>query len=374
MRYDILGDTVKTSSYTTPGGAPITAVFASLDVSLPIAAPPQVEATLSARIVTPASGSASGANTPPELPIEDLPRRLAETEYGRFLIAGDESGQAYVWPWDNRGKERTPPMRNWAASEGKVTAIDYSCGLVSIGSYDGHYGVFDPLPVFVEKLRAFRPPSHYTPGDLQLAASDQPRAKYYNVNQLLVDNDLVIAAIGRNVQTWRAGTGKGRQSGKNDGASRKANANSGGKGDFRGSRALGKPTYLHQLTPDLRDLHHDAVESHYEIQAENEVERASVSHEQQHRAAMEDLGLADGDAALQYALMVSQQEAESPVSPDPTSAPYGNASDDEAEAIRAVEEFKRVEEQQRAEQERADADDLAEILEMIRLAEDGERK
>lgn len=62
------------------------------------------------------------------------------------------------------------------------------------------------------------------------------------MNHLLVDNDLVIAAIGRSVQTWRSGTGKGRQSGK-DSAGRKGGSGGtgGGKGEFRGhSRTLGE--------------------------------------------------------------------------------------------------------------------------------------
>lgn len=238
----------------------------------------------------------------------------------------------------------------------------------------------------MERLRALRPRQHYTPGELQLAASDEPRARYYTVNDILVDNDLVIAAIGRNVQTWRAGTAKGRQSGKETAGARKASAPGRERGPAR--------------TLDLRDLHHDAVESHYEIQAENEIERHSVSHEQAHRAALADLGLADGDAALQYALMLSQETGEqSGLGAGAGAAPehenectgYEGYEDDsayneypdemsdaEADAIRAVEAFMRAE--QEAQQpapapapEGEDPEDLAEILEMIRLAEERER-
>lgn len=137
-RYDISvqGDEhhIDTTFYTTPGEVPLTALFISLDTSPAIAAPQQVEPTLSARIVTPASGAESGNNTPPELPIEDLPRRLVDTKYGRFLVAGDEAGQAYIWPWDGRPiNDRISPMRSWVAAEGKVTALDFYCGLVAVG-------------------------------------------------------------------------------------------------------------------------------------------------------------------------------------------------------------------------------------------------
>jgi len=362
-RYDVSlsGDehTIKTSFYRTPSDVPLTALFVSLDPSPPIAAPPEVEKTMSARIVTPASGGASsGTSTPNPDPVllEDLPRRLTETPYGRFIVAGDEAGQAYIWSWDRNQGDEALPIRSWVAAEGTITALDFYCGLVAVGAYDGHYAVFDPLPVHVERLRAFRPPVHYTPGDLALAASDEPRAKYYTVNDLIVDNDLVVAAIGRNVQTWRAATPqKPRKEDKSSSTSRKGSGRSN----------------AHRV--DLQYLHHDAAESHYEIQAENEVERVSVSHEQAHRAAMEGLGLADGDAALQYALMLSQQESES----SPVLAPTGSESDDELEAIRAVEEFERAEAARiarEAQTRQEDEDDLAEILEMIRLAEERERK
>lgn len=199
-----------------------------------------------------------------------------------------------------------------------------------------------------------------------VAASDELRARHYNVNHVIIENDLVVGAIGRNVLAWRAGTGKGRQSGK-DTTPRKA-PGGGGKGEFRGhSRTLGmlfdSATSLTKI--DLRDLHQETVDSHHEIQEENTATRVHSTHERAHLAAMEDLGLADGDAALQYALMISQQEADGaqqqPV-PEPTTADEEEVmSDDEADAIRAVEQFKQAEE-----------DDLAAILEQIRLAEERE--
>lgn len=64
----------------------------------------------------------------------------------------------------------------------------------------------------------------------------------------------------------------------------------------------------------MRDLHDDAVDSHYEIREENETFRPQTTEEDAQRAAMQNLGLEDGDAALEYALMMSQRESETPTS------------------------------------------------------------
>lgn len=46
-----------------------------------------------------------------------------------------------------------------------------------------------------------------------MAASHEPDARYFNVNQIILENDLVVASIGRKVFAWKAGTGKGRTKG-----------------------------------------------------------------------------------------------------------------------------------------------------------------
>lgn len=142
-RYDISFNSGKEPSintifYGTPGDAPLTTLHVNLVPTAPISAPKQAEPTLSARIVTPASGSGSGsgANTPvqEDLPIDDLPRRLQEDTYGRFIVAGDQNGQAYIWAWDGRStRDMIMPIRDWTAADGKITAIDFFCGLVTLG-------------------------------------------------------------------------------------------------------------------------------------------------------------------------------------------------------------------------------------------------
>lgn len=384
-RYDVSlhGDEhkIKTTFYSTAGNAALTSVQAFFQPNPPISEPPPVVPTLSARIVTPSNGSGS-ISPAPELELDSLPKRLEPPpEYGRVVMAGDEYGRAYIWEWDGHPVNDTmQPLRDWPALEGKVTAVEMSCGLVAVGGYSGHTEVFDALPLRPTQLRSFRPPTHLSPGDLLVAEGDEDRAKSFNVNHIILENDLIISAVGRNVISWRAGTGKGRQSGKELNTQRKAGAG-GGKGEFRGhSRAL-----------DLRDLHNDAVDSHYEIQADNEAHRAHSTNEEQHLAAMQDLGLADGDAALEYALRLSQQEADNlatgthpvdhsdygPDDPDAGASPLGTSEaeeSEEAEAIRLVEEFERAEAAARHQQPEDEADEeLAGILEEIRLAEELER-
>jgi hypothetical protein len=101
-------------------------------------------------------------------------------------------------------------------------------------SHDGYISIFDPLPSPPLLLRSFLA-NHLSSADATVAASDRFDARYYTVNRLILENDLVVASIGRKVFAWRAGTAKGRQAGKKD-----TRRPSGGRGEFKagGSRGL----------------------------------------------------------------------------------------------------------------------------------------
>ncbi|BEI84834.1 hypothetical protein CcaverHIS002_0502350 [Cutaneotrichosporon cavernicola] len=379
---------VKTTFFSSDGEAPLTTLRAFLLPSSPISQPPEAQYTLSARIITPTdSGVASPAA--PDVDVENVEnvenvRKVAAAaeQFGRVVVGGDSNGRVYIWEWDGRSVgDIIKPIRDWAVGDGKITCVEMSCGLVAVGAFNGQVWVYDPLPPEPTRLRKLGSPAHLTPGDLIVAGSDEHRAKFFNVNHLILENDLIIAGIGRNVLAWRAGTGKGRQSGKNANVNRRGGP-TGGRSEFRGpSRTL-----------DLRDLHQDAVDSHYEIRAENEATRAHTSHEDQHLAAMNDLGLADGDEALRYAILLSQQEADASAAasrlsaaspaerrradpgmgvgvPDASLEEGTGVSDDEAAAIEAVAEFERAEAARKAARAQEDEEDLADVLEQIRLAE-----
>jgi hypothetical protein len=76
-------------------------------------------------------------------------------------------------------------------------------------SFDGSIRVYDPLPDPPVLLRHFQA-SRLSAADAFVAASREPDARYFNVNQIILENDLIVATIGRKVFAWKAGVGKGR--------------------------------------------------------------------------------------------------------------------------------------------------------------------
>ena len=72
--------------------------------------------------------------------------------------------------------------------------------------------MYDPLPSPPVLLRSFHA-SHLSTADAFVAATHEPDARYFNVNQIILENDLVVASIGRKVFAWKAGIGKGRTKG-----------------------------------------------------------------------------------------------------------------------------------------------------------------
>lgn len=115
-------------------GAPLSCIHPSLSPNLPISAPKHGNSTpMLARIVTP------GETPDPSPPSLDLPSggvssfsTHSEPEYGRYVLAGDEAGFVHLWAWNGEDNERKA-IRSWEAMEGKITALDMSCGLVAVG-------------------------------------------------------------------------------------------------------------------------------------------------------------------------------------------------------------------------------------------------
>lgn len=140
-RYDISLDgngkeTVRTLFYSTPAGAPLTALNANLLPVPSISKPPKTEQSMSARIITPTSASASASGiASPLLSPEPEPRRVQnEPQFGGFIIGGDNDGYAYIWEWDGLPyNDVILPMRSWQAAEGRITAVEYSCGIAATG-------------------------------------------------------------------------------------------------------------------------------------------------------------------------------------------------------------------------------------------------
>ncbi|WVW85344.1 hypothetical protein I302_107382 [Kwoniella bestiolae CBS 10118] len=368
-RYDITpaGD-IQTKELVTPVGSSISSIHTSFQPTKPISAPSK-GTSMSAKIVTP--GETPETASPAVEKIDPFPTASnntvhPDTGYGRFVMAGDEMGYVHIWAWDveEEGRSTQRPMKSWEAMNGKVTALNYSCGLVAVGSFDGYIKIFDPLPYPPMLLRMFHA-SRLTPGELLVAASEEPDARWYTVNKVILENDLVVASIGRKVFAWRAGSGKGRQGGKESGWRRTSGSRGDGKGSSRGL--------------DMKAIHRAAVDDHSDLESPSAAR--ITRHEAREVQAMEDMGL-DGDDALQYALMLSMEEqnsgndnlhnedgegwedtegATTTERSSGTSVVEDDGMDEETrEAIRQVEAFKKQEE-----------DELSRVLEMIRISEQG---
>lgn len=173
--------------------------------------------------------------------------------------------------------------------------------------------VYDPYPDPPVLLRSYRA-SHLSAADAALAASDDQDAVYFTVNRIILENDLIVASVGRKVFGWRAGSGK---KGGVKGDKKRVTS----KGDFKGNvRALGEYANVARCdifaeeSPDMRSLNEDAaVEQQVMKQYPNSATRTRAQNhsERGQLAAMEDLGLEDGDDALQYALMLSMEDTHS---------------------------------------------------------------
>jgi len=333
----------------------VTSVVTCLEPVEPISTRPNPMSALSSPL--------SALTAPPDPTGEPLSRPPG---FGRYILAGDGDGHVYIWPWDGpvAGDGFVSPFRVWSALKGKVTSLEANCGLIAAGSHNGHIGVFDPLPSPPVLLRTFHASSfsQLSPPERETAASDDVQAKHYTCNQIILENDLIVASIGHKVFAWRAGSGKGRQAGK-IGEKKRA---SGGKGDTKGSvKGLGAlslqnhdPSYR---LADMKKINKDAAESHDAIR-EQAAGRVPSRQEAQHLAAMEDLGLKDGDEALQYALMLSMERAGSPdgeITPEVRVATGEGQEPDVLDALRAVEAFQEKEERE-----------TQQILDMIRRAEE----
>ncbi|ORY21364.1 hypothetical protein BCR39DRAFT_63906 [Naematelia encephala] len=213
--------------------------------------------------------------------------------------------------------------------------------------------IFDPLPSPPELLRTFHTTSfsRLSPAEQATAASGAPGAKLYTPNQILLEEDLVVASVGIKVVAWRAGVAKSKGTGTGKGvASGDRRKSGGGRSDAR----------TEARTMDVRKLHAEAADDDQELFAPHTPSRS----ERQHLAAMDQLGLEDADDALQYALMLSMEQDSASASGgnEGESASMMNDDVDVDQAVRAVEEFKQRE-----------ADELRAAMELIRQSEEARR-
>jgi WD40 repeat protein len=177
----------------------------------------------------------------------------------RIIVAGDIYG--WIWIWTDS------IVQGFHAMDRKITAITYNSSLLAVASTDTAVKLFDPYTM--DLVRSFRL-QHLSSRDLALADSDDPDARYVTVNQLLFENDLLIASVGRQVYGWRA-TRKVKDKPQNRKLSRKS---------------------------------HKAI-------SEPDDEPMTSRSERQQWAKMDKMGL-DSEDAMQYAMMLSMESLQSP--------------------------------------------------------------
>ncbi|TYJ52579.1 hypothetical protein B9479_006829 [Cryptococcus floricola] len=424
-RYDISSSgTVASTTLVSPGQAPISCVYTGLQADGGISLPKSGSATpMLARIVspspspvpTPTPGAMAGT-TPPAMSDLDLSlgsgsgsglkSSEAEADKGQFILAGDEDGLLHLWSWNadahpgEKEKERKA-LKSWVVHDSKITALDVSCSLFAVGTADGYIKILDPLPSSSSPLsfpfnddsnthilRAFHA-SHLSPAETLIASTDEPDARWYTVNKVGVEDDMVVAAVGRKVFGWRAGVLRGK---KGEGEGRRRGE---GKGGVRGGAKALHEDY-EDYDQDLDSPHPLTTHSH----SQNNRPTKPQPHELLEREAMEDIGLDDPEDALQYALMLSMEgppggasafasasasrggkedfgsEYEAGGGAEGASGGWDTEGMDEetAEAIRQVEAFERaerVEEEKRRKEKGKEDEEMGRIMEAIVRSERG---
>lgn len=156
--------------------------------------------------------------------------------YGKpFIAAGTQDGWVIIWSWTQTGQVNGPngnggrsvePLKRWKISEGAVTKVVASRGLIATGTFDGLLQIWDPLASPPTLLRTLRnrhsaPPTTYP-------ALETSASKLYSVNNIILDTDMIVASIGNQILGWRAGSQKVKEGGK------------GWKGQILGKHGVGK--------------------------------------------------------------------------------------------------------------------------------------
>ena len=119
--------------YTSSDSAPITTLQAHLQPTAPISMPSHPSSALPEH-VTPIEAATEGLASPSVLLRPTGALLPATSDFGRLIVAGHQDGAIRVWSWDGLAVEGAGKLlRVWTAASGKITAVDFSCGLLAIG-------------------------------------------------------------------------------------------------------------------------------------------------------------------------------------------------------------------------------------------------
>lgn len=138
-RYDIdLNSDRGEEATSRTSQSPVPGAFSTIHASFKPAPPISIRSIAPPVLSTPSDGddtesSASAINSPSILAVDTNTNESGSNRYGRFVVTGDEHGVVCIWKWDNLEDEESKPLRAWPALNGRITAIDASCGLIAIG-------------------------------------------------------------------------------------------------------------------------------------------------------------------------------------------------------------------------------------------------
>lgn len=240
--------------------------------------------------------------------------RASRLQEHKFVCAGTASGRIGVWEWDADGEpydvqaqkdewqkshnvlpaeRQVRPALVFDAHHNAVTALAFTPLLILVGCEDGTIKALDALSgtlvrVFNERTARRHPARMLAAGELTL-----DEAARFRVTNIVAGDDMFVAAIGMQVLTWRTDDMKEVVTS----ASRLA-----AKPAKRGA----KPAVPERLR-SRADMAEDVEEGQWQVQ----LERDHMASEHARQAALESRwhGSLDEDAALDYAIMLSQQES-----------------------------------------------------------------
>ncbi|KAJ9121587.1 hypothetical protein QFC22_002206 [Naganishia vaughanmartiniae] len=235
-------------------------------------------------------------------PLTTTPNQSTRSHSIPYIVAGTRDGWVLIWSWAQDaslhksfvdGESRSVmPLKRWRISEGAVTSVVASRSLVATGTFDGLVQIWDPLaspPTLIRTLR-----NRHSASPAVYPGLDTSASKLYSVNNIILDTDMIVASIGNQVLGWRAGSQKVKEGGK------------GWKGQVLGKHSAGKTSPAKSFSQT--EFKEDIKQSKSDIKAEQEHIRAKNEQDRLAREQYAEIGLADTDEALQYALMISREQ------------------------------------------------------------------
>lgn len=242
--------------------------------------------------------------------------RAARLQERKFVCAGTASGGIGVWEWDATGELFDPevqpawqsepvlvsperqvrPAHVYDGHHNAVTALACTPSLILAGCEDGTIKALDVLSgtlvrVFNERTAKRHPARMLAAGELT-----PEEAARFRVTHIVAADDMFVAAIGLHVLSWKTHKDDSSLTTPAAGANEARSAP-------RRAKAL-----LQERGRQRADLHQAVEEGRQQVRSERMERHASQA--KRHALETSIHGALDEDAALDYALMLSREQAQ----------------------------------------------------------------